>query len=428
MEPSQFGETGLQMVLGTVVDMAGVARGKWVPAARLSDFQTNGMGACPSWNVFCIDSSLAFTEQLNVIGDLRIRIDGTRLSIIDDGIAWAPGSFYNQDGSPSANCARHRLIELTAASDIRATVGAELEFTLFRPGGERATNRPWTAYGAQSSLHQAAFLRSLLSRAESANLGIEQFHAEAGQDQFEVSLSPADPVAAADAIVLARIVIGRAAADHGLSVSFSPLPFAGGAGNGAHLHMSLHRDESPLFSGGSGPHGLTDDGGKAIGGILEALPELQGVYAGSVLSPARVRPGTWSGAARCWGLENREAAVRLIAATSSNPRGANIELKIVDGSANPHLAIAALVGSALRGIARKTALPTEVPKAPTDTEMLTGTQAEIIAALASSTTAKDLLGSAILEALVQVRRWEVDHFAALPLEEQAAKFREAWSF
>ena len=39
--------------------------------------------------------------------------------------------------------------------------------------------------------------------------------------------------------MLGRLLIGRAAAKHGFGVSFSPVPFAGGAGNGAHLHLSL---------------------------------------------------------------------------------------------------------------------------------------------------------------------------------------------
>ena len=44
---------------------------------------------------------------------------------------------------------------------------------------------------------------------------------------------------------------------HGLTVSFSPLPVADGAGNGAHLHLSLFRNGMPLLSGGPCPHGLS---------------------------------------------------------------------------------------------------------------------------------------------------------------------------
>ena len=54
-------------------------------------------------------------------------------------------------------------------------------------------------------------------------------------------------------------------------------------------------------------------------------PNPSPVYAGSVLSALRLKPGNWAGAAACWGLENREAAVRFIAATPGSPHGANAE-------------------------------------------------------------------------------------------------------
>ena len=82
---------------------------------------------------------------------------------------------------------------------------------------------------------------------------VEQIHTEYGHDQLEVSLAPNTPVAAVDTVAAARIVIGRAAARHGLRISFSPVPFEGEAGNGAHLHLSLADADGPLFSGGDGP-------------------------------------------------------------------------------------------------------------------------------------------------------------------------------
>jgi glutamine synthetase len=97
-------------------------------------------------------------------------------------------------------------------------------------------------------------------------------------------------------IVLARLVIGRVVRRHGLLASFSPLPFEGGAGNGAHQHLPLTRDGTPLLSGGSGPRGLTAQGEAALAGIVTGLPELLGVFAGSVLSRQRWRSslqGEW---------------------------------------------------------------------------------------------------------------------------------------
>src|SRR4029450_12279840 len=122
--------------------------------------------------------------------------------------------------------------------------------------------------------------------------------------------------------------------------------------------------EGPLFSGGDGPHGMRPAGQSAVAGVLDPLPDLLGVYAGSVLSGSRLRPGNWAGAAQCWGLENREAAGRFVAGTPGNPHGANAELKIIDPTANPYLAVAAFLGSALRGIDQCLDLPAEGPDNP----------------------------------------------------------------
>ncbi len=83
------------------------------------------------------------------------------------------------------------------------------------------------------------FVRDVTAAATAAGVGIEQFHPEYGVNQFEISLTPRSPVAAADQLVLARIIISRVARDHGMRVSLSPVPFAGSVGSGAHQHFSL---------------------------------------------------------------------------------------------------------------------------------------------------------------------------------------------
>jgi glutamine synthetase len=216
-----------------------------------------------------------------------------------------------------------------------------------------------------------------------------------------------------------------------MRVSFSPIPFAGEAGNGAHLHLSLADADGPVFSGGSGPRGLTDAGAAAIAGVLDTLPELIGVYAGSTLSARRLVPGNWAGAALCWGLENREAAVRLVAAGAGSPHGANIELKVVDPSANPYLAVAAFLGSARRGVERGLPLPDEVSVNPAesgrDLLQLPVHQSAALEALAGSEVARDLLGAPVVDGVLAVRQHEMATYSALPLAETAEALRLAWS-
>jgi glutamine synthetase len=133
----------------------------------------------------------------------------------------------------------------------------------------------------------------------------------------------------------------------------------------------------------------------------------------------------------CWGLENREAAVRFIAATPGSPHGANAELKLIDPSANPYLAATAFLGSALRGIDRGLDLPAEIPENPAQSPeapppLATG-QADAIEAIANSPVAAEILTPAVVEALVAVRRYEMNTFGDRPAAEIARALRLAWS-
>ncbi len=422
------------LVVGSIVDPGGVPRAKMMPASRIDAFAEVGAGASPSWNVFCADDQLAFTDRFSVTGDLRLRIDRSGLRDLGDGLSWAPAVEGTQDGGIAPSCTRAALTRTTerlAAAGLAAMVGHELEFVLFAADAQATSE--WSAYGLGAAVQRAGFLQAVLARARTASLEVLQLHAEAAPDQFELSLAARPPVEAADDLMLARTIVSLAARDSGMAASFSPLPVIGGGGNGAHQHVSLTIDASPLFSGGVAPRGLTDAGAHAIAGILAALPDLGAVLAGSVLSHARLRPGMWSGAYACWGLENREAAVRLIAATRGNPGGAHIEVKPIDPSANPYAATALLLEAALQGIENALPLPREVtvdprllpePQRPALLPTDIGAQLD---RLGSSPVASEALGADIVEAVTAVRRLEHDTWARRPLDERAERFRFTWT-
>ena len=428
-------------VIGTIVTPAGLTLAKAVPAGRAAAFADPGLGASPVWHAFAIDQAgIVFSDSFSVVGDERVRIDPEALCVIDEGLAWAPGAFFDQDGNPVPVCSRGTLARVEsrlAAAGLTAQVGHEIEFLLVDPAGRRLAGDLWAQYGLAGVLEHEDFVRDVIGSLTAAGVAVEQFHPEYGVNQFELSLAPRTPVAAADQLVLTRVVISRVARRHGFRVSLSPVPFAGSVGNGAHQHFSLSRGGRPVFSGGAGPHGLTDEGAAAIGGIVRALAEAELVLCGSIVSGLRMQPGNWAGAYACWGTENREAAVRFLPATHGNPHGANVEVKIVDPSANPYFATAAILGLALDGIETHAPLPQEITVDPKDLSaqqradagvaQLSGKQSEAVAALDDSDRMRAILGDAAVDAVVAVRRYEADNYADLQPEELADKFRLAWS-
>jgi glutamine synthetase len=438
---AQLEAEGVDAVIGTVVNAAGLTQAKAVPIRRTNTFADPGMGASPVWHGFAIDQSgIAFTDAISVVGDQRIRIDLSALRIIGGGLAWAPGGFFEQDGTPVAVCSRAALGRIEAAladAGLGAMIGNEIEFVLVNPDGSRLPSTLWAQYGLAGVLEHEAFLRDVAAATTAAGVGVEQLHPEYGANQFEISLTPQPPVAAADQLVLTRIIVGRVARRYGLRVSLSPAPFADSVGSGAHQHVSLTTADGPLFSDQSGRHGMTAAGESALAGLLRGLPEAQGVLCGSIVSGLRIRPGNWAGAYACWGTQNREAALRLVRCGPANPHGGNVEVKVVDPSANPYLASAAILGLALDGINRNIELPPETTVDPAtlcDTDRdcagivrLPEAQSEVIAALDGSALMRRILGDALVDVLVAVRRLEQERYGALNTEQLAEKFRMAWS-
>jgi glutamine synthetase len=434
-------DSGDGVVIGSIVNPAGLTLAKLVSTSAATRFADPGLGASPTWHGFAIDrSGIAFTDAISVVGDQRLRIDLHAMRQIEEGLSWAPASFFDQDGNRVAECARSTLGRIESRLEqegLEARIGHEIEFLLVGPSGERLPEQLWAQYGLAGVLEHEAFIRDVIAATTAAGVNVEQFHPEYGINQYEMSLAPASPLAAADQLVLARILIGRAARRHGFRVSFSPVPFAGGVGSGAHQHFSLTHQGSPLFSGGHGTHGMSPEGASAIAGVLAGLAEAQLVLCGSIVSGLRMQPGNWAGAYVCWGTENREAAVRFLPATHGNPHGANVEVKVVDPSANPYLASAAILGLALDGIERHAVLPPEVtvdPQALSEEERvqagvvrLTDKQAPAIAALDNSLLMRSILGDPVVDAVVAVRVYEHEKYSTKTPQELTDTFRMAWS-
>jgi glutamine synthetase len=291
---AQLEAEGVDTVIGTAVNPAGLTQAKTVPIRRANTFADPGLGASPSWHAFAIDQTgIAFTDEVGVIGDQRLRIDLSGLRLIGDGLAWGPAGFFEQDGTPVSTCGRGTLRRVeTALSNegIEAAVGHEIEFVLVDPDGARLPSTLWAQYGLAGVLEHEAFVRDVIAAAAISDVGIEQFHPEYGANQFEISLSPLPPVAAADQLVLIRIIVARAARRHGLRVSLSPAPFAGGVGSGAHQHFSLTSPDGPLFSDGPGAGGMTPAGERGRGGGSRAARG-----SGCAVRVDRVRPAYAAG-------------------------------------------------------------------------------------------------------------------------------------
>ena len=430
-------DRGVAAVALTYVDNAGITRVKTVPVGRLADAVVAGVGISPVFDVFLVDDSITTSPHIGgPVGDLRLYPDLdalTRLSA-QPGWAWAPADRYTQDGQPHVACQRLFAATMTdraAARGLELKMAFEVEWFVGRDEGDGTTPAcSGPAYGMARVVELSDFIRELLVVLDDEGVAVDQFHPEYAAGQLELSVAATDPVGAADRLVLVKETIRAVAQTYGLRVSFAPIVVAGQVGNGGHLHFSAWSEGRNLFTGGDGPHGLTGRGESILAGLLDALPALCAVGAPSVASYLRLVPQRWAGPWQCWGLENREAALRLVAGTAAlRERAANAELKCVDASANPYLVAGAVAAIATATADERRTLPEEICVDPAllapegQPPPLPGSVPEAIDHLEKDERLRAAFGDALFEAFVAVHRAEAELFAGWTDEEIAAAIR-----
>lgn len=425
---TQLAAEGIDGVVFGWVDNAGLTRVKSVPLTQLEHAAEYGVGAVPCFDLSLVDDSFTTTpSSTGPTGDLRLVPDLDRLTPLaaQPGWAWAPADRYTQDGAPHPGCQRgfaRRATEAVGRRGLSVRAGIEIEWVVADAAGAPATVGP--GYGMTRFIEHSDYLREVLRALTEQGLAVLQLHPEYAAGQFEVSVAAEGPVEAADTTMLVRHTIRAVSARHGLRVSYAPVFSEGSLGNGGHLHLSLWQQGRNLGHGGPGRHGLHPEAEHFLAGVLSELPALLALGAPSAASYLRLVPSRFAGAYRCWGLENREAALRLI--TGSTAGQANAEFKCFDAAANPYLAIGGVLATGLAGLDAGLPLPPEIrgdPAALGTAERLPASLSEATDAYEKSALLRKALGRDLYEAVLAVRRAEAELFATRTNEDVIAATR-----
>jgi glutamine synthetase len=429
--------SGVRAVALTWVDNAGVTRVKTVPIDRLVAAAAWGVGMSPVFDVYLSDDSMTSSAHTGgPVGDLRLFPDLDRLIQLqpEPRWAWAPVDRRTQQGDPYDGCQRTFARAMTARA---ATAGLALKmafevewFVGYDEGDGLTPACRGPAYGMTRVIELADYLADVLEALSAEGVDVEQLHPEYAPGQMELSVAATQPVQAADWLVLIKQTIRAVSQAYGLRPSFAPVVLAGRVGNGGHLHFSAWSGRRNLFAGGDGPHGLTAQGESVLVGVLEHLPALCAVGSPNVASYLRLVPQRWAGAFGCWGLENREAGLRLVTGMrSSEPAAANAELKCFDLSANPYLVVGAVTAVACVALEQGGRLPPEVTVDPASLPAgeqparLPQSLGDAVDAMAGDRVLREAMGEVLFEAFVAVRRAEVERFAGQSDEDVVAATR-----
>jgi glutamine synthetase len=374
------------------------------------------------------------------VGEVRIMPDPATFVTLP----YAPGAgamvadLVQPDGEPWDACARTYLrqaIADLAAHGYAASAAFEPEFTLGRReagpdgGPDRLVPVDDSLCYSATGFHQAHDYAVELQRAlQAQGMQVENYYPELGHGQQEMSVRHAGALRAADNHVLYRETVRGIAFRRGMWASLAPKPIADQAGNGCHLHLSLRElgpdgePGEPVFYDAADRYRLSGTGYHFIGGLLAHLPALTALTCGSVNSYRRLAPQMWSSAYTIYGMDNREAAVRICSPMRDDPAGSvNLELKPSDSSGNPYLALGACIYAGLDGIRRKLdpgeavnvdpATLTEAERLAAGARRLPGSLAEALDALEADELLMESLGDLRRRAYLAVKRSEVAAFA-----------------
>lgn len=349
-------------------DLSGILRGRSVPAARMDEAMAHGLPWVPANITIGALNGLPPDNGFGPMGEIRFIPDATaRLTLGDhaDGPAFdlVLCDARQMDGHDWSCCPRTALKsavrDLHAATGLTMKVAFEHEFTV------HGLNQPnHIAFSLSAGRVVAPLGQRVLDVVERAGFTLEQFQAEYGQSQFEISSVPADPLTAADRTVLTLETIRDTARSLGLRASFLPKPALDDVGNGVHIHFSLWEKDKNVTAQ---MDWLTERSAPFVAGLVVHAESLLPLTIASANSYARIKPHAWVGAYTCVGTRNREAMIRLVpraaAADGANPN-ASLEYRVTDATANVYLALTAIIRAGLAGIAAKHPAPPNVQQDP----------------------------------------------------------------
>lgn len=423
-------------------DNANIIRGKAVHVGMIAPYIDRGVGISVAQQAVPAMYDVPVPETgLGPVGEVQLIPDWSTLT----GLPYAPGharvmgDMYH-GGKPWELCPRHFLktqAMVAREEELEVIAAFENEFYLLKtnPEGEIIPVDETLFAATQAMDRNQDVIDEIAEALIAQGMPVEQYYPESGFGQQEISILYTHALAAADQQIAFRETVKAIAFQHNLKASFLPKIFANQAGSGCHLHLSLWYNGQNLLPDPQQPLGLSKTARHFIAGILHHNRALMAITTPSPNSYRRLRPHFWSGAFCCWGLDNREASVRV----PSNPDGegsTHFEFKSVDATANPHLALGAVIAAGLDGVRQELEPPEPVEIDPgylsesarqtRGINRLPENLGEAIEALRQDEVLLEALGTPLAKAFLAVRQAEWEAMREMDLEAEVRLLLERY--
>ena len=408
-----------------VSDIAGVARGKAMPAPKFAK-QTNyylpnsiflqtitGEWADNPFDAFT-EPDMVMVPDLDTATAAPWTADVT-LQVIHDAM--------DQEGNPVPFSPRNvlkKIIKLYNDQGWTPVVAPEMEFFLTarnidpnmpveapmgRSGRKAAAKQ---AYSLSAIDEYGKVIDDIYDFAEAQGLEIDGILQEGGAGQIELNLAHGDPIKLADEVFFFKRLIREAALRHDCFATFMAKPIAGEPGSAMHIHTSVVDSKSGknIFAGPKGVE--TPAFFDFIGGMQNHLTGAIALLAPYVNSYRRYVPDFAAPINLEWGRDNRTTGLRV---PISSPAGRRVENRLPGMDCNPYLGIAATLACGYLGLMEKKGARDEFKgSAYVDEDQIPSTLGDALDAFEADTALIEVLGSDFHKVYNSVKRNEYKEF------------------
>ncbi|RUS63495.1 glutamine synthetase [Pseudorhodobacter sp. E13] len=347
-----------------IADIAGVARGKAMPASKFATqknyFLPNSIFLQTITGEWADNPTGLFTEpDMVLVPDYSTTTAAPwtadiTLQVIHDA--------EDQSGNPVPTAPRNvlkRIVDLYRAQGWQPVVAPEMEFFLtarnldpnmpvmppMGRSGRRAAGKQ--AYSMSAVDEYGKVIDDIYDFAEAQGMEIDGILQEGGAGQVEINLAHGDPVRLADEIFFFKRLIREAALRHDCFATFMAKPIEGEPGSAMHIHHSVVDIKSGknIFSAPDGAE--TDAFMHFTAGMQNHLPGAVALLAPYVNSYRRYVPDFAAPINLEWGRDNRTTGLRV---PISGPEARRLENRLAGMDCNPYLGLAASLACGYLGL------------------------------------------------------------------------------
>jgi len=223
--------------------------------------------------------------------------------------------------------------------------------TMYQGGNKGHRPGPKGGYFPAPPIDSAQDMRSeMLAIMDEQGLRPEKHHHEVAPSQHELGMKFATLLEMGDNMQLYKYIVHNVAHAYGKTATFMPKPVWNDNGTGMHVHMSIWKDDKPLFAGNEYA-GLSKQCLYYIGGIIKHAKAINAFANASTNSYKRLVPGFEAPVMLAYSARNRSASIRI--PWTASPNGKRLEARFPDPAGNPYLTYTALLMAGLDGIKNK---------------------------------------------------------------------------